>query len=802
MMIKNFYKIAWRNLIKNKLSSFINIFGLTLGISVCIVILIFVHYESTFDAFHDKSEETFRVVQHNKLPNETLYWNTTAYPLAEALRNDFPQVDIVTQIAGPVSRVFKIEDSFKNENLFEEPSVLFVDNYYPKTFDVEWLAGDKDTALRETASVVLTEKLANRYFGLSTANYQNALGKTILLQSKDPLTVTGVIKSPKGNSDHQYNMLIPYEFFKINNPYFSANWSGNYQGTTYVVLNEASQKASFESKITNWKSKYLNPQDDKRISYHLQPLTEVHNETIYGASPGGYIMPKNILNIASVVALFIFIIALINFVNLVTAQSNARSKEVGVRKVMGGSRANLTLQFVFENAFIILFAAVLSIVVIQGFIQLLNNNLATINLQLEFEATHLLYILFAIISAVVLGAVYPAIILSGFKPIQALKNKFSSPTGTKINLRKSLVTFQFVMVQLFVIAAIILAFQMNHFKNSELGFHREAVVITESPDYEKSTVFREKLLANGGISKVSYGSGPPMAVNGFQLGTNYRLPEQSEEESMDTEMKIGDLHYLDFFNLELLAGRNFLSNKEAFDEFIVNETFLASFGWKPSDAIGKKIQINEGQATIVGVVKDFHNNSLQYEITPCILLNWTYYQNNAFIKMSDSNYTALNTIKSNWEETYTNAIYDFQFLDDGIAKQYMVENMIFTGFGIFSVLSILIGCLGLFGLMSFIVAQKRKEIGIRKVLGASILENISFFTKEYFYLVLLSFIIATPIVYYFMNLWLESFTYRIQPSFWMFLIGGLSTFLIAMVTCSFQSIKASRANPIIALREE
>ncbi|MFS4454721.1 ABC transporter permease [Maribacter sp. 2304DJ31-5] len=801
-MFKNYLKIAWRNLMKNKLSSFINIFGLTLGISICIVILIFVRYESTFDAFHEKSNETFRVVQHNKLPNGTLYWNTTAYPLAEALRNDFPEVDVVTQIAGPVSRIFKIEDSFKNENLFEDPGVLFVDNYYPKTFDVEWLAGDKNTALKETASVVLTERLAKRYFGLSAANYQNALGKTILLQSKDPLTVTGVIKNPKGNADHQYNMLIPYEFFKINNPYFSENWSGNYQGTTFVVLNETVQKASFESKIASWKKKYLNPQDDKRISYHLQPLNEIHNETLYGASPGGYILPKNILTISTVVALFILLIALINFINLVTAQSHSRSKEVGIRKVMGSKRSHLVLQFIFENAFIILFATALSIIVIQGLIQLLNNNLSIIELQLEFEAIHLLYILFTITSAIVLAAIYPAVILSRFKPIQALKNTFNNATDTKINLRKSLVTFQFVMVQLFVIAAIILAFQMNHFKKSELGFHRESVVITESPNYEKSTVFREKLLADGGISKVAFGSGPPMAVNGLQLGTNYRLPEQPAEESRAAEMKIGDLHYLNFFNLELLAGRNFLSNKEAFDEFIVNETFLTSFGWKPNEAIGKKIQINEGQATIVGVVKDFHNNSLQHEISPCIFLNWIYYQNNAFIKMGDSNYTALENIKNNWEDTYTNAIYEFQFLDDAIAKEYTIENMVFTGFGTFSVLSILIGCLGLFGLMSFIVNQKRKEIGIRKVLGASLLENISFFSKEYSYLVMLSFFIAAPLVYYFMNLWLEGFTYRIRPSFWMFLTGGFLTFLIAMITCSFQSIKASMANPIIALREE
>lgn len=801
-MFRNYLKIARRYLMKNKLSSFINVFGLTIGISVCIVILIFVRYESTFDAFHEKSDKTFRVVQHNKLPNQTQYWNTTAYPLAEALRSDFPEIAMVTQTAGPVGRVFKVEDGLQNVNLFEEPSVLFVDQYYPKTFDVEWLVGDKNTALSVLNSVVLTETLAQRYFGLTPNNYQNALGKTILLQSKDPLTVTGIVRNPKGNSDHQYNMLVPYEFFKVNNAYFSSNWSGNYQGATFVVLNEVGHKTAFESKIADWKKKYLNAQDNKRISYKLQPLHEIHNATLYGPSPGGYIMPKNILNIARVVALFILLIALVNFVNLVTAQSHSRSKEVGVRKVMGSNRFQLIFQFIFENGLVIIIASLFSVLLVQGLIQLLNNHLAIIELNLEFQPIHLFFIALVACIAILLAAVYPAIILSAYNPTKALKNKFQNKESNGLDIRKSLVTFQFVIVQLFVIAAIILAFQMDHFKNSDLGFSRGAVVITESPNLDKSPVFREKLLADGSISKVSFGSGPPMAVNGIQLGTSYRLPEQSDEESMDAEMKVGDLHYLDFFNLELLAGRNFLSNKEAFDEFIVNETFLKSFGWKPDEAIGKKIQINEGEATIVGVVKDFHNNSLQYDISPCILLNWTYYQNNGFIKISGSNYDALETIKNNWQETFTNSIYKFEFLDDTIAKEYTVENMVFTGFGVFSMLAIIIGCLGLFGLMSFVVAQKRKEIGIRKVLGATLVENISFFSKEYTRLVILSFVISSPLVYFVMNRWLEDFTYRIQLSAWMFVLGGLVTFMIAIMTCSFQSIKAAMANPIKALREE
>nr|WP_273568238.1 FtsX-like permease family protein [Maribacter sp. Hal144] len=414
------------------------------------------------------------------------------------------------------------------------------------------------------------------------------------------------------------------------------------------------------------------------------------------------------MSLAAAVGLFILLIAVVNFVNLVTARSRSRLKEVGVRKVMGSNRFQLMLRFIYENGLLILLSSVLSVFVVKTFVQLLNNNLTVLDLQLEFKWVHIFFIFVAACITILLATVYPAMVLSAFKPVQALKNKVEVQKGTKFSTRKSLVTFQFVMVQLFVIAAIILAFQMDHIKNSSLGFEREAVVITEAPDQEKLEVYRNKLLTDGGISKVSFGSGPPMAVNGLQLGTTHRLPEQLEEESLDTEMKIGDVNYLDFYNLELLAGRNFLTNKEEFDEFIVNETFLKSYGWKPEEAIGEKIQINEGQAIIVGVVKDFHNNSLQYEISPCIILNWTYFQNNAFIKLADAKYTSLANIEKNWKETFGNSIYKLQFLDDAIEREYTVENMIFIGFGIFSVLAIIIGCLGLFGLMSFVVAQKKK----------------------------------------------------------------------------------------------
>jgi len=800
-MFKNYLKIAWRTVLKNKISSVINIIGLSIGISACMAILIFVRYESTFDGYHSKAEHTYKVVHHNKLPNQTLYWNTTAYPLADALRNDFPEIDIVTQTMGPVSQDFSIADR-PDLQKFEEPQVLFVDSFYPKTFNIEWIIGNPDTALENINSVVLTENLVERYFGGASENYKSILGKTLLLQGEDPLTVTGIIKNSPENSDQRFNMLIPYEFFKTKNPELSANWSGNHQGTTFIVLQNDGLKESLESKISSWKKKYLKPEDDARISYFLQPLTDIHNETLYGSSIGGYIMPSNILYALSIVALFILIIAIVNFINLLTAQSTSRSKEVGIRKVLGSKRLDLIFQFIFENSLVILGSLSLSIVILNILLHQLNKNLSVIDLQLVFGLNHIGLILLIGFSTILLAAIYPALVLSAFKPIRALKNKnqFSEKDG--VSIRKSLVTFQFVIVQLFVIAAIIVAMQMNYFKNEPMGFSSDAIVMTPAPEFDKLEVYRNSLLENKDITNVTFGSGPPMAVDGLQLGTSFRLPEQSPEEALSAEIKVGDTNYLDFYGLELLAGRGFTTNKEAFDEFIVNETLLKPYGWDPLEAIGKKIQINEGQATIVGVVKDYHNNSFQREITPCIILNWTYFQNQAFIKIGNNNYESLGLIKDIWETTFTSSVYRLDFLDNSIENEYVVERLVFNGFTILSILAISIGCLGLFGLMSFIVSRKKKEIGIRKVLGADIFQIFSFFTSEFIGLVFLAFVIAAPLAYYFGNLWLESFTYRMELSVWIFLIGGFLTLIIATITCSFQSLNAALANPINALREE
>jgi putative ABC transport system permease protein len=797
-------KTSLRSLIKNKVYAAINVLGLSIGITCCIVILVFVRYELTFDNFQSDGQ-AFRVVQDNKLPEQTLHWNTTAYPLAEALRNDFPEFEKVTQASGPVTRAFSIKNENGEINRFEEKNVLFVDPYYLEVFPVNWLAGNPKTALTYPSSIILTESIVEKCFGKGLTDFSSILGKTILLNGKDPLTITGVIHDAPGNISLKYKMIVPYEFFKVNNPYFSSNWSGNYRGTTFVVMKENASSAEAEEKIASWKKKYLKPEDDFRISYRLQPLTEMHNETLYGSSPGSYVMPLKIISGAFAVALFILIIAAVNFVNLTTGLAAIRSKEVGVRKILGATRLRLIRQFLSENLMIIVLAIFVSLGLSQVFLDQINGFMSIIDMRLTFQWSDLIIVLLTSSAIVVLAAIYPAIMLSAFRPVDALKKKISTAHSNGFSLRRSLIVLQFAVVQLFIIGTIVVATQMNLFQTKELGFNSESVVLVPGPGPDGGDIetLRHKLLQHTGIESVSFGSGPPAAINDYQLGTSFRLPHQSENEAQDAEMKIGDTLYTEFYDLEIIAGRRPTVNKEMFDELLVNEKLIKALGWTAEEALGKKLVINEGEATVVGVVKNFHNNSLQEEISPCILLNWKYFMNHAFIKLDNKDKSeTLAFVEKTWKELSPTSTYHYSFLTDEMAANYATENLVFKGFSALSFLAVAIGCMGLIGLMSFMTLNKTKEVGIRKTLGASISQIIALFSKEFIILILVAFLVATPIAYFAMSQWLQDFTYRVQLSWWMFIGGGILAVVIAGITVSYQSIMAARANPVDSLRAE
>lgn len=800
-MVQHYFKIGGRQLLKNKTFSAINIFGLSVGIACCLILLVFVEYESSFDNFHPYANHSYRIVQHTKYPDQTLYWNTTAYPLAEALRSDFNELELVTQTAGPFQRFFTLDNGSKEAFQFESDYVLFVDSYYPQVFDLTWLAGDKNSAFEQPNSIVLTQTIAEKVFG-KNVNSQSILGKTILLAGKDPMQVTGLVKDVPGNSNLRYEMLVPYEFFKQNNPYPASNWSGNYGGTTFVVVSEQKTAEDIESSISFWKKKYLNQDDDSRISYKLQPLAEIHTETIYGNSPGSYTMSGSLLRTARYVGIFILLIAIGNFVNLVTAKSVIRAKEVGIRKTIGSTRFDLFKQFTLENTLLVAISVIFALGISVFLISEANAVFSVINLQLKLKWTDVGLILGLGVITVLLGTAYPAFILSAFKPLQIIKNDLPLTRTRGVSVRKAVTVFQFAVVQLFVIATIIVAVQMDLFRNKSLGFDSEAVLMIPVPQADKIEIFKNQLNQNPEVKDITIGSGPPMAINGFQLGSRFRTSDMPESEGHETELKIGDSNYMEFYRLELLAGRNFKDNNANFDEFIVNERLLKSFGWTPEEAIGRKLTINEGEATVIGVARDFHNISLQHDISPCIIINWEYFKDQAFVKLSKINPEVIQSLEKSWKDTFTTAVFKYEFVDDSIAREYFVETLSYKGFTLFSIIAIIIGSLGLIGLMTFITTQRTKEVGIRKVLGASVTEIVLFFSKEFTVLIGIAFAVALPIAYFLMQHWLEDFTYRIEMSWWMFLGGGFLTLLIAALSSVFQATKAALANPINSIKTE
>ncbi|MEO9871711.1 MAG: ABC transporter permease, partial [Ekhidna sp.] len=796
-MYKHYLKIGWRTILRNKLHSFINVIGLSTGAAICLVTLLFYNYETSFDHHHANADQTYRVVQHTHKSDQELYWNTTAYPLAAALRNDFPDFEHVTQVAGPMKRLFKLESEKTEVVRFEEEHVLFADRHYPEVFDLEWISGSKESALDLLNSVVITEKIAEKCFGQNFRS-SRVVGQTLLLNNKDALIITGVVKNPPPTTSLKFNMLISYEFFKKHNPYPSGNWSGNYQGTTFVTLKDQSQELLVEDKINNWKGNYLNEVDNEQISYFLQPLKEIHTETLYGSVPTGYQIDKKTLNISIMVALFILFIAVVNFINLVTARASIRSKEVGIRKAIGSSRGSLIKQFLFENSILVIIAMIVACVLSWQLLVLLNNSLSIIGMKLSFHLQEVVLIIGACFLIIVLSTVYPAFVLSSFKPIKALNN--SGAGGIKgFSFRKGLTLFQFTLVQIFVISALIVGIQINYFNSKSPGFTSDQIVMIPIPSHDKIDVIANRFLENNQVSQVSFGSGPPMAVNNFALGTNCWLPHQEKLDAISTQMKIADPAYIQLYDLELVAGRNFIENKPQFDEFIINEKLAKSFGWKnPEDALGQSLRINEGEAKVVGVIKDFHNQPFQYELTPVVLMNWTAWQWRAFAKINS--FDALIHIEETWKSQFPESIFTYNFLDDSIKKEYLLENLIYRGFKLFSMLVIIIGCLGLLGLMSFITLQKTKEIGVRKVLGASVVQIISNLSKEFSIIIFIGFIVAVPVVYYFMGIWLNNFSYRIELSLWIFIAGGLITFLFGIGISSLKSVKAARANPIESLK--
>jgi ABC-type antimicrobial peptide transport system permease subunit len=818
-MLRNYLKIAVRRLRADRVNTGINILGLALGITSCLVIYIFVRYELSFDDFHTDSAQTYRIVEHSEKANGVQYWPTTAYPLADAIRQEFPDVK-VTQTAGPVSRVISSQEMGSNVKRFEEKRLLFADKHYLETFDFRraftngiWLAGNVKTCFQQPNAIILTRKSADRYFAGFDGNYEQMIGKVLMLNNKDVLVVSGVLEDPPRNTNLLFEILVNYEFFKNNNQYQATNWSGNYQGITYITLPTNVSQQNFENRLSVMKRKYMNAEDNRRISYFLQPITDIHTNSLYESAAGSYVVSRQMLWGLSSLAVFLILIAAFNFINLTTAQASRRSKEVGVRKVVGSTQSQLLGQFIGETLVISIAAGMLSFGTLQLLLKWLNASLTMINLDLGADFGVFLFGGGLILTVALLAGFYPAVILSKFQPILALKNR--GVQRQRFSLREGLIVFQFCITYCLIVAMVVASRQMNFFMDKDLGFEKNAIVTVTGPRNQgpgKLDVFRQELLRNPAISEVSFASGAPVTSNYY--GTDFRLKSEDAKMNRQAEMKLVDPEYLSLFGLQTISGNWFTTSNivpagKGFNGFVVNEKMVHALGLNPETAIGEIVKINEGEAPILGVVKDFHNMSLQQAITPCVIMcgNTDYYDQ-IHIKLRTGSGKlmdlpmALNSISQIWKQTFPQDVYQYTFLNESLAKNYLVESLVFDAFRIFAFISIFVACMGLLGLVTFTASQRTKEIGVRKVLGASVAGIVALLSKDFIKLIFISIVISSPLAWYGMNKWLGNFEFKIGIEWWIFVFAGLLSIGIALLTISFQSIKSALMDPVKSLKTE
>jgi putative ABC transport system permease protein len=794
-MIRNYFRIALRNLQRHKAYTFINVAGLALSMACGILIFIMVNYHSGFDNFHHDSERIYRVVTEQHRDNIS-YTSSVPTPLGKNLRQDYAYAEKVARVASFSDELITLKNGGATKKFMEKDGVSFVEPEYFEIFNFPLVKGDKKSALTEPNTAVITEKMAKKYFG-----NEDPFNKIITLEYKVDFKVTGVLKDFPVNTDRTSQIYLSYPTLQAFNPWLGSDnaWGGINSGMEcYVKLLPGIQTFQVENALQTYVKKFR-PTSKNVHHYKLQPLADIHFNPQYD----GVIAKKN-LWILTFIALFLIITACINFINLATALAMNRSKEIGIRKVLGSLRGQLFWQFITETFSITLIAGIFAVGLSSLVLPVINSwfhSQMSLNLFSNFKLIAFLVTLVAVVTF--FAGSYPGLILSGFKPIMALKNKITqSPIGG-LNTRRSLIVTQFAISQVLIIGMIVIGIQMRYSTKSDLGFQKDAIVMLPIPDSSaiKIQTLKDRLQKVGGVEKVSACFAAP--ASGSTWSTSVRFENNTEEEMFKVNVKSADNDYLSTFDIQLVSGRN-LFESDSTKEYLVNESLAKKFNLTPDQIIGKMLRVGgRAKAAIVGVVKDFHDQSFHADISPlCITTAVDNYNNYAVkINMADAKKT-LAGLEKTWTETDPDQVYDYKFLDDQIAEFYETEQLMLKLIQSFSLVAILIGCFGLYGLVSFIAAQKTKEIGIRKVLGGTITHILWMFGKEFSRLILIAFVLAAPVAWWLMHAWLRDFKYQVTISVWIFIATIVLTAFITGITIGYQSIKSSLANPVNSLRAE
>jgi putative ABC transport system permease protein len=811
-MIKNYFKVAFRNLMKYKFISFINLFGLTVGLTCCLLILTYILNEISYDKYHKNAERIYRVTRsfNNEDGIVSLNLSTVAPPFGYYLPTDFPEIEKMTRLLNNGTTPLRYKDKLINEQ-----NVFFADENLFDVFTVKVIEGSPKSALKDPYSVMLSEETAKKYFG-----NEDPMNKIIRANNQFDVKVTGIYKPFPSNSHIHPGMLVSFNTLKDSAVYgernLRTNWSNN-SFFTYLLLPQhydvnkmvARFPAFVDKRMTG--EEYIGQRPSKFTKLGLQKLTDIHlySHTDYEAEPNGDIKRVYIF---SAIALFILLIACINYMNLSTARSALRAREIGIRKVVGARKRELILQFLSESVLImwagILVAAGLLYISLP-WLNKVSGQTLSLNILMKWQVLVPLFLSPFFIG--IISGLYPALFMSSFQPVKTLKGLFKAG-GSSISFRKVLVVTQFAISIILIITTVIVFQQLKYMQQTALGYDKEHILTLPynnslNPQYES---FRNSLLQNSKVKDVARSSRIPTGRLLDGMGASAPGADSMSPVKADIRYVAVDYDFIPAYGVHIAAGRNF-SRAYGTDtsNFIINEAAVKAIGWKSAqEAVGKNFKYGFITGHIIGIMKDFHFESLHQKITPLILImpavapGQSFY-NSLSIKISGNNIpVVLSVIKKVWQNYLPEIPYQYTFLDENFSTLYESEQRQGAIFTVFAFVAILIACLGLFGLSAFAISQRVKEIGVRKVLGANVSTIVALLSKDFLKLVIIAAIIAFPIAWYAMSRWLQDFAYRVNIQWWVFILAGIIAACIALFTISFQAIKAALTNPVKSLRTE
>jgi len=797
-MFKLNLKIAWRNLWKNKGYTLINIIGLSIGMASCILIFIFIRYQMSFDEGFKNEDRIFRVVTDWKYNAYDDFSAGVPIPFTASARNEiagFEKVGSIIKRGG----ILHIKGANGADKIKTQEPVYYAEPDFFEVFsNIQWLSGKPKQALSEPNTIVLSKAYAIRFFG----NIENALGKIIILGTNTNLKVTGVIQDIPQNSSFPLRLVISYQTYPGR---FNNNWdSVNSSSSSFVLLKEGLKASDLGQSMDNFNKKYypIEKIAGNQVN-RLQALKDIHFNEKYDNFANASINKSEIYGL-TIIGLFLILTACINFINLSTAQSITRSKEVGVRKVMGGKRKQLLAQFLTETFIVSLFALLIACIITELAIPLMQNLFkGAIEFSLFGHGIIFVFMVLLVLLVGLLAGFYPALIISRFNPVLAIKNKVAL-SGNGLSLRKILVVFQFSITVILIIGTFVIIRQMEYIQQKSLGFKYEAVTMLgipgDSTSKTKYNIFKERVLQVAGVKGFSYCQTAPLSSDINSSDFTYNGVKNKDFELRNMR---ADENYFKLFDLKFIAGKVFQKSDTA-NACVVNETFLKKIGVSnPQDAIGKIIIASGNTVPIVGVVEDFNDQSLKESISGIAIFPGKADYWSAAVKMEGKQIkSAMPEIEKIWNSTFPNGVFSSGFVNDRIKNYYENEQIMGVLFKVFAGVIIFISFIGLFGLISFVATQRTREVAIRKVLGASTFELVKMLNGSFLLMVFIANLIAWPLAYLFVSKWLNSFAYRIDLGIWPFALAMVISMLITLITVSFRSFKAANANTIDALKYE